>query len=131
MYDDDDEEDDIQACLKRFDETIDTLNIGQYYHKHGSIGHDTFHFIDLIKKMYSDKCNEIAGLRQENQMLKRKMGSKCFRGSYLKKSIQGKHELKDSVCFLEQTLDMSSTINSRNHNSHLLQRVQEIEKLKN
>ena len=35
------------------------------------------------------------------------------------------------MCFLEQSLDMSSTINSRNHNSHLLQRIQEIEKLKN
>lgn len=87
--------------------------------------------MDPVRKLYLDKCNENITLRQENQSLKNKLGKDGFSNFGVRKPARARQELFDSMCFLEQSLDISSTINSRNHNSHLLQRIQEIEKLKN
>lgn len=90
--------------------------------------------MDPVRKLYIDKCNENIDLRREIQLLKNQRDQGLatnLEGMERNKPARARQELFDSMCFLEQSLDFTSTTNSRNHNSHLLQRIQEIEKLKN
>ena len=88
--------------------------------------------MDPVRKLYIDKCNENIDLRREIQNLKSQRDQGGINQMIDRnKPARARQELFDSMCFLEQSLDFTSTTNSRNHNSHLLQRIQEIEKLKN
>lgn len=98
MYDDDE---DIQSCLKRFDDTIDSLNVDHHYFANSIISNDPFSCMDPVRKLYLDKCNENISLRQENHVLKGRLGEYNENCPSARKPARARQELFDSMCFLE------------------------------
>lgn len=63
-----DDEDDLQLCLKRFDDTIDSFNVEQHYFASSIVSSattDPVSCMNAVRKLYLDKCNENIGLKQE------------------------------------------------------------------
>ena len=53
-----DGEEHIQVSLKRFDDTMDSINVEQHYYANSDDLRNILNGLDPLRKLYLDKCNE-------------------------------------------------------------------------
>lgn len=122
--------DSIAGCMQQYQSVINSITMDSLRLDFTNEQSFLSDGLDPIRKLYIEKCNENIQLKHQVKSLKSKLAKRSkldFSGLNARNSTNMFQKYSSSF---ESTMDMTATSQSRNHKGHILQKEQDIEKLK-